>query len=151
MILNQFFFYICLAVIHESTNFIDSLLPDRPTGVIRRKKKTGATVAITSVPGATNKTGPPTSTTAKPSTPTSPHTPISPTTAIKNSLPIVPSVSYSFLSDSLFWVFFSLTVFFQCIFNWSMTVYDCTFTLYFNISPISPFNSIVHLRFTLKQ
>nr|XP_022326781.1 serine/threonine-protein phosphatase 1 regulatory subunit 10-like [Crassostrea virginica] len=84
-------------VIHESTNFIDSLLPDRPTGVIRRKKKTGATVAITSVPGATNKTGPPTSTTAKPSTPTSPHTPISPTTAIKNSLPIVPS----FYKDTL--------------------------------------------------
>lgn len=81
------------AVIHESTNFIDSLLPDRPTGVIRRKKKTGATVAITSVPGAVNKTGPPTPTTAKPPTPTSPHVPISPTTAIKNTLPIVPSVS----------------------------------------------------------
>lgn len=84
-------------VIHESTNFIDSLLPDRPTGVIRRKKKTGATVAITSVPGAVNKTGPPTPITAKPPTPTSPHVPISPTTAIKNTLPIVPS----FYKDTL--------------------------------------------------
>ncbi|XP_062611811.1 serine/threonine-protein phosphatase 1 regulatory subunit 10-like [Saccostrea cucullata] len=82
-------------VIHESTNFIDSLLPDRPTGVIRRKKKTGATVAITSVPGASR--GPTTPITAKPPTPTSPHTPISPTTAIKNSLPVVPS----FYKDTL--------------------------------------------------
>ena len=80
----------------DSSLFMEDLAKnsDRPPVLMKRRKK-HAPLNTTATSNGGPSSGPPTPTTPSQKSPTSPHlmSPISPTTAIKNSLPMVPSVS----------------------------------------------------------